>query len=222
MGSGVSHDVNVQTAQLLENSKYDAAGRLIVRLLHKKPNMGTRTSCLYATGNHAMRLYLQNCTEEALKVCCGLLGPMMAKLGATDTDVLNIMFCKALCQKKLRRLDEAERTLNELKMLFHSVGSARNEAIIAIELVRVLVLQKRYEDAAAIGEKTYKTCRTFFGNDDAATRQAFEVITNVLQAAADVLDLYGLPHEAQIFVKRIENLTAMNCSTISSNDNSKM
>ena len=184
-------DPNVQSAALLEAGEYECAHKAIQRASESAQTIEDK---LYADGNRAMWLFLTEKYEEAIAASTDLLGPMIAALGVTDVDVINIEYCRAVSFARLGKYTMAEKML---RGVIDSLALASTPARKPTEdLISVLALQKMYEAACLLAVTHYTECLNAEGHDHSDTLAAIDVLVRVHCASAETLALYGFPESA--------------------------
>lgn len=184
-------DPNVESAALLLAGEYGCAQKMIKMASETAQTLEDR---LYADGNRAMWLFLTEAYEDAVQACNDLLGPMIAALGVTDVDVINIEYCRAVSLARLGKYTMAEQSLREV--IARASLASQPARKPTEDLISVLALQKMYEAACLLAVTHYTECINADGHDHSDAIAAVDVLVRVHCAAAETLALYGFPESA--------------------------
>ena len=155
------------------------------------------TDLLYAEGNEAMRLFLLEEYDAAIRQCESVQRQMTTALGKNHIDTVNIQYCKGLCHARLEQYDDAVDAFNAT--IHNFTGAHCHQAYV--DLVATLSLQRRYEEACRHAEASYTACLAEYGYERSETFEAVDILVRVHCMAAEVLKLYDCAEEACAYAR---------------------
>lgn len=191
-------DNNVVAALCLLNHDFVGAQKAIQKELAEG---SSEENILYAKGNEAMRLFLTGQYSDALEQCKAIKASFAVTFGASHCDFINIEYCEALCYARLKDFVSAERRFRELLKLMKNQNTSMSRQIAA-DLVFVLSLLKRYDEACTLAIENHSCCLDDVGYDHSEAFESIDLLVRTHCAAAEILYVHDSLSEAQKYARK--------------------